>query len=52
MKYKFSKGFVKGLIAFVVFAIPCFINYFPPIANLTIGGIGIMLVNFLKVKYL
>ena len=52
MQYKFSKGLIKGFIAFIVFAIPCFINYFPPIANLTIGGVGMILVNYLKVKHL
>ena len=49
--YSFWIGLRKGVIAVVLFAIPMFINYFPGWANLTIGGVLIMLVNFIKVVY-
>ncbi len=52
MEYKFSKGLKKGAIGLVIFAIPFLASNFPDIANLTIGGVGIMLVNYLKVKFL
>ena len=51
MRYKFSKGLIKGIVSIIIFAIPFLINQFPDIANLTIGGAGIMLVNFIKIKY-
>lgn len=51
MKYKISKGLWKGFIGVVIFAIPVLIDQFPMYANLTLGGLGIMLVNFIKVKY-
>lgn len=51
MQYKFSKGLIKGLAGVIIFAVPLMIGQFPEWANLTIGGMLIMLVNFLKVKY-
>ncbi len=51
MKYSFVKGAGKGLLAFVLFAIPVVINAFPEFMNLTIGGLLIVLVNFFKFKY-
>jgi len=51
MDYKFLVGLRKGLVAVAVFAIPLFLTNFPEVAQLTIGGLLIMLVNFLKVKY-
>jgi hypothetical protein len=49
MKYSFERGLLKGLTTIVVFAIPVFLTNFPEIAQLTIGGLLIMLVNYLKV---
>ena len=51
MKYSFLKGFYKGLINTAIFAIPFLLTQYPTIANLTIGGLGYMLVNFLKVRF-
>lgn len=45
---------LKGLKYFVIFALPflatIFIQNVPDIANLTIGGLLVMAVNYLKVK--
>ena len=51
-KYSFGKGLVKGIISVVVFAVPFVVLQFPTYANLTIGGVLTILVNFLKVKYI
>ena len=51
MKYKWTKGLTKGLVGILIFTIPVLIDQFSDIANLTLGGIGIMLVNFIKIKY-
>lgn len=50
MQYKFSKGLKKGFFALVIFAIPFLITNFPEIANLTLGAVGLMIVNFIKIK--
>lgn len=50
MKYSFKKGLIKAVISIVVFAVPVLIDQFNDIANLTIGGVLIMFVNWLKVK--
>lgn len=50
-KYSFWKGLYKALINVAIFAIPLYLTQYPTIADLTIGGIGVMLVNFLKVKF-
>ncbi len=49
-KYSFTKGLKKGAISIILFAIPFFITSFPEIANLTIGGILMLGLNFIKVK--
>lgn len=50
--YSFKKGLGKGIIAFCLFAIPILSQALPSdILNLTIGGLLIMLLNFLKVNY-
>lgn len=53
-KYSFKIGLMKGLKFFAIFALPVivtgFIENFPNWANLTIGGILVMIVNFIKVK--
>lgn len=51
MKYNWKKGLIKGVTGVVIFAIPVLINKFPTLANLTISGLGIMFVNFIKIKY-
>ena len=51
MQYKFTKGLKKGLIALAIFGIPFLITNFPEVANLSLGALGIILVNFLKVKF-
>jgi len=50
--YSWRKTVLKGLASLVVFAIPVLIGEFPEIANLTIGGIAVMLVNFIKYNWL
>ena len=52
MKYSLGKGIFKGIITFILFAIPMVIANFPQIADLTIGTALVILANFLKVKYL
>jgi len=49
-KYSLSKGVQKALIGLVVFGIPVLIDMFPDVANLTIGAVLMLLVNFIKIK--
>jgi hypothetical protein len=49
-KYSFLKGFWKAVISIVLFAIPIFLTNFPAVADLTIGGVLVLLVNFIKFK--
>jgi len=46
--------FVKGVKYAVIFALPMLVNAFifefPDIAQITVGGLLVMLVNFLKIK--
>lgn len=51
MQYKFSKGFKKGVVGFIVFALPLALANLPDVANLTLGAVGMIIVNYLKVKY-
>ena len=51
-QYNFWKGVEKGFISLILFAIPFAINQFPDVANLTIGAVLTVVLNFLKVKYL
>jgi len=51
MKYDLSKGIWKGIIAFICFILPFLVTTFPDIANLTIGAVAIVVVNFIKVRY-
>lgn len=51
-KYSISKGLLKALVNMAIFAIPFLLTQYPTVANLTIGALGTMLVNFLKVKYI
>jgi len=54
MNYSFAKTLRKGIWAFILFAIPQLISMFviamPEYASLTIGGVLMMISNFLKVK--
>ena len=52
MKYSFTKGLGKGAISVLIFAVPIILMDNPAWANLTIGGLLLMGVNFLKVKYM
>jgi uncharacterized membrane protein len=51
MKYSLWKGIYKSAINMAIFAIPFLLTQYPTIANLTIGGVGVLLVNFLKVRF-
>lgn len=50
MKYSLLKGISKALVAVIVFGVPFLTTSFPETANLTLGAIGILLVNYVKVK--
>mgnify|MGYP007099586207 FL=1 len=51
-KYSFSKALVK-LVQFLVIASPIVISLLPTeIANVTLSGALLLLVNYAKVKYL
>lgn len=54
-KYSFSKGLGKGVLGFVLFAVPMIIDQFivgmPDVANLTLGGLLIMGFNWVKFHY-
>lgn len=50
--YSLKKGIVKGLVGIIVFGIPMLITDFPILADLTLGAVGLMIVNYLKVKFL
>lgn len=49
-KYSFLKGLAKALTGVLIFGIPVLVGEFPAVANLTIGGIATLVVNFMKVK--
>ena len=51
MQYKFSKGLLKGVVGVVIFGLPIVLANFPAYMDLTIGGAGLILVNYLKVKF-
>lgn len=54
MNFSYKQMFWKGVKYFVIFALPFlvsqFIVQFPELAQLTVGGLLVMLANFLKVK--
>lgn len=50
MKYDIKRGLVKGLTALVCFGVPFLITQFPEVANLTLGAVALMIVNFIKVS--
>ena len=51
-QFSFKRMFFKGVKYFCLFALPwgigMFIEGFPEIASLTIGGILVMITNFIK----
>lgn len=51
MKYSFGRGLWKGTVAVLAFLVPVLVTEFPQWADLTVGGLLIMGVNYLKVKY-
>lgn len=54
MKYSWKRGLKKAIIYTIIFLLPVlvdqFIIKFPDIAQTTIGGLLVMLVNFIKIK--
>ena len=52
MNYSFLKGIKKGVVSAIIFAVPLILLNNPDWANLTIGGVLVVAVNFLKVKYI
>ena len=54
IKYSFKKGILKGIKYCIIFLIPILVDKFiiayPEIAQLTVSGLLVMLVNFIKVK--
>lgn len=50
MKYSLLKGVLKALIPLVVFGIPFLTTTFPDVANLTLGTLGVLIVNYVKIK--
>ena len=51
MEYNFLKGLKKGVISAVIFAVPIVLTSFPAWADITVGGILMILVNWLKIRY-
>jgi len=52
MKYSFTKGLLKAVVSFVLFAIPFFVTSYPELANLSIGSALVLVANYIKVKHL
>lgn len=54
MDYKLSIGIKKAVKSFVYFGIPfllsAYVQQMPDVANLTIGGLLVMLANYIKTK--
>ena len=50
IKYSFLKGFGKFISSIAIFSIPAVLASFPQWADITLGGVGILLVNYLKIK--
>jgi hypothetical protein len=49
-QYSFIKGAEKSIISLGIFIIPFLLTEFPDLANLSLGAIGTLIVNFLKIK--
>lgn len=54
MKYSLKIGLLKALKYIAIFALPVLVDQFvvayPQLAQLTVGGILVMLTNYLKIK--
>lgn len=50
--YSFKKGLKKGAIGLVVFGLPFLVANFPDIASLSLGAVALMVVNYVKVKFI
>ncbi len=51
-KYSFLKGLWKGMLGVVLVGAPILVSALPQEwMNYTIGGVLLMIVNFLKVRY-
>jgi len=51
-QYSFWKGLLKAIITIVLIGIPVVLDILPQeILNLTLGGILVLVLNYLKVKY-
>ena len=51
-KYSFIKGLIKAIVSMILVGLPILIQILPSdIANLTIGGVLVLALNFLKTKY-
>ena len=54
MKYSLKTGILKAIKYGIIFALPVLVNQFivgfPEIAQLTVGGILVMIVNAIKIK--
>lgn len=55
MNYSLKQGLLKGVKYFVIFLLPVLVDKFvigyPEYAQLTIGGLLVILVNYLKIKF-
>ena len=54
MKYSLKIGLLKALKYIAIFALPVLVDQFvvayPQLAQITVGGILVMLTNYLKIK--
>ena len=55
MEYKIKKGLIKAVKYLIIFLLPVLIDKFvysmPEVANLTMGGILVLLLNWLKIRF-
>ena len=55
MRYSILKGLKKGVQVLILFLIPALVDDFvvayPEIAQLTVGGLLVMGVNYLKIRF-
>jgi hypothetical protein len=55
MQYSIKEGLIKFVKYIVIFALPVLVDKFvvsyPEIAQLTVGGLLVVLVNWLKVRF-
>ena len=53
IKYSFGQGVLKGIKYFILFLIPFALQLLPTeFLNLTVGGILVIIYNFVKIKFL